>query len=117
MIDNNYGYIVNIVSSAAFTGFPTFTAYCSSKAASLSLCESLKLELRQKNKHGISITAVCPWHIKGTGMFQTLKVPMHKLFPPLKPADVAKRVVKATYDRQFCVVIPTLFWIPVIVKS
>lgn len=117
MIDNNYGYIVNIVSSAAFTGFPSLSTYTSSKAAALSLCESLKLELRQLNKHGVSVTAVCPWHIGGTGMFQDFQVPAHYLIPPLKTSDVAKRVVRATYDRQFCLLLPAMLWIAVILKQ
>ena len=116
MMQSNYGYIVNITSIAAHTGFPVMSVYCSSKAAAFSLSESLKLELHQLKKNGVAVTAVCPWHICGTGMFQKFNIAMHLLFPALRPKDVAKKVVRGAYDRKFLLILPSSFRLLAIVK-
>lgn len=116
MLDNNYGYIVNIVSVTAFSGYPSMSVYCSSKAAAFSLSDSLSMELNQLNKNGVSVTAVCPWHIEGTGMFRGFCTSIHWLFPPLNPRDVAQQVVRAAYDRKLCLILPSSFIFMVFLK-
>ena len=108
MIQNDYGYIVNITSIAAFSGSPGAAAYCSSKSAALSLCEALRLQLHKLNKKGVSVTGVCPWHIANTNLFQQsdFKTALHWLVPALKPKDVAVKVAKAVYERTFCLLLP-----------
>ena len=64
MLDNNYGYIVSIASVMAFQGVPKLSDYSASKAAALSFAESLRYELRQEKKTGITVTCICPYHIR-----------------------------------------------------
>ena len=108
MIQNDYGYVVNIVSIAAFFGSPDAPSYGSSKSASMSLCEALQLQLHRMNKRGVSVTGVCPWHIADTNLFQrtTFTTSLHWLIPALKPRDVAVKVTKAVYERASCLLIP-----------
>ena len=116
MVENNYGYIVSITSIAAFMGSSDLSVYCSSKAAAFSLCESLKLELHQLKKDGISVMGVCPWHIGNTGMFKGFRTSIHWLLPALVPSEVAKKVVRATFDRKFCLILPSVLRLFVILK-
>ena len=60
MLEKNYGYIVGIAFAAAFNGNPYTSTYCASKAAVLSLHESLTAEMFVAKKDGVSITCACP---------------------------------------------------------
>ncbi len=51
------GHVVNIASMAAFVTIPPLCAYNATKAAVVSLSESLRAELA---RHRIGVTAVCP---------------------------------------------------------
>lgn len=51
------GHLVVTASAAAFTPWPALTAYATTKAAVLSLAQSLRTELAP---HGIGVTAICP---------------------------------------------------------
>lgn len=55
------GHVVNIASAAGLVGFPGLSAYGSTKAAVVSLSESLRVELAAA---GIGVTAVCPGFVK-----------------------------------------------------
>ena len=57
MVDNNYGKIVNIASIAARQGSPENPHYSTSKAAVVSLTQSIALKLANNN---INVNAVCP---------------------------------------------------------
>ncbi len=57
---NNSGAIINIASISARQGSEAFAAYCASKAAVISLTQSLAHAL---GPHGITANAVCPGHI------------------------------------------------------
>src|ERR1041385_9043917 len=60
MIARRSGAIVNVASISGVFGpqkFPGFTAYCASKAALISLTESLAVEV---NEHGIRVNCVSP---------------------------------------------------------
>ena len=107
MLSNDYGYIVPICSVAAFTGSPKMSDYCASKAAAFNFSDSLRAELRKQGKSGISVIAVCPWHI-ATGMFQGFKTRLHWLVPALKPSSVAAATVEAIANKEYFVVVPRL---------
>ena len=49
LIDNGWGRIVNIGSTAATVGFPDYSAYCASKHGLLGLTRSLSMEVADKN--------------------------------------------------------------------
>jgi NAD(P)-dependent dehydrogenase (short-subunit alcohol dehydrogenase family) len=60
MIARRSGVIVNVASISGVFGpekFPGFTAYCASKAALISLTESLAVEVKE---HGIRVNCVSP---------------------------------------------------------
>jgi NAD(P)-dependent dehydrogenase (short-subunit alcohol dehydrogenase family) len=60
MIARRSGVIVNVSSISGVVGpekFPGFTAYCASKAALISLTESLAVEVKE---HGIRVNCVSP---------------------------------------------------------
>ncbi len=60
MIKRRKGTIINVASISGVIGpekFPGFTAYCSSKAALISLTESLAVEVKE---HGIRVNCVSP---------------------------------------------------------
>lgn len=75
MINNKYGKIINISSTAALSGKENQSAYCSTKHGLLGLFRSLSLELRDKNIHFHNI---CPGGIntdftRGSNVFEKLK--------------------------------------------
>lgn len=54
------GRLVGIASVAAIRGLPGHGAYCSSKAAVVSYCESLRGELRPS---GVRVVTICPGYV------------------------------------------------------
>ena len=115
MLENDYGYIINIVSSAAFTGEVKMWDYCASKAAAFSFSESLRAELRFLNKRNVAVLSVCPWHI-GTSMFATFHTKIHWLVPTLDVKYVAGEVVRAAFNGQQCLILPKILQVPLAVK-
>ena len=83
----------------------TYSAdYNASKAALISLHESLRYELdHQYHTPGIRTTLLVPGHVL-TPMFSTVKISTNSLFrffvPSLQPVTVAKAVIAALDDRQ-----------------
>ncbi|MEM1243326.1 MAG: SDR family oxidoreductase [Pseudomonadota bacterium] len=61
MIEQKFGEIMNIASTAAFLPGPFGAVYYATKAYVLSLSESLWYELKDKN---IKVTAICPGPVK-----------------------------------------------------
>lgn len=115
MLDNDYGYIINIISSAAFTGEVKMWDYCASKAAAFSFSESLRAEIRFLNKRNIAVLSVCPWHI-GTNMFANFHTKIHWLLPALDVKYVASKVIQAAFDGQLCLILPKVLQIGIAVK-
>lgn len=76
----NHGALVNIVSLGAIAGVPVLPAYSVSKAAALSLTQSLRALLAGR---GVSVYAVLPGPID-TDMVRGLEI------PKTPPADVAR---------------------------
>lgn len=110
MMDNNYGYIVHIGSVLSFVGVAGFSDYCASKSAVVTFAESLRSELMAAGKGGITVTCVCPYHIKETGLFGSVKTRLPWLLPPLRVKEVVDRVIRAVREKQFLVVIPRHFY-------
>ena len=91
--------LVGIGSVAGIRGLPGGGAYSASKAAVLSYCESLRLELRP---HGIRVVTIAPGYID-TPMTRDNAYPM----PFLMPVDrFARRAVRSIADGDSYRVIP-----------
>lgn len=116
MMENNYGYVVQICSVCAFVGLAGLSDYCASKSASVMFAETLRTELRASNKDGVSVTCVCPYHMKDTRMFAGAKPRLPWLFRSLKTDEVAERTLRAVTERQFLVAIPRMFYLSLFMK-
>lgn len=72
MLLRKSGKLVGIGSVAGIRGMPGHGAYCASKAAVISYCESLRGELRNT---GVQVVTICPGYIK-TPMTEKNRYPM-----------------------------------------
>jgi short-subunit dehydrogenase len=96
---NNNCRLVGIGSVAGIRGLPGAEAYSASKAAVISYCESLRVELRSS---GIKVVTIAPGYID-TPMTQVNNYPM----PFLLPADMfAAKAVAAISNGTSYTVIP-----------
>lgn len=71
------GALVGIASVAGIRGLPGHGAYCASKAAAISYCESLRVELRGT---GVQVVTIAPGYID-TPLTQKNRYPMPFLMP------------------------------------
>ena len=83
--------LVGIGSVAGIRGLPGAGAYCASKAAVISYCESLRLELKP---HGIRVVTIAPGYID-TPMTRKNAYPMPFLMPPGRFARAAVACIAA----------------------
>lgn len=83
--------LVGIGSVAGIRGLPGAEAYSASKAAVISYCESLRLELKP---HGIQVVTLCPGYID-TPMTKVNPYPMPFLMAADKFAAKAARTIAA----------------------
>ena len=60
MVERRSGRLAAISSMAAMIGLPGACAYSASKAAVVTLLESLRVDL---HRHGIKVTAICPGYV------------------------------------------------------
>jgi len=114
MITRDSGHIVNLCSASSFVGVPKLSDYAASKAAILSMDESIRLELKKLGSK-VSTTAFCPFYIN-TGMFDGVKTRFSFLLPILKPNDVCNRLIRAIERREQRVVLPFFVYLSFVIK-
>lgn len=102
------GHLVNVASLAAIMNLPAMSSYNVTKAAVLSLSETLRLELEP---YGVHTTAVCPGFVR-TNLESRLRSPdpaiatlMQRLMAAAKVTadDVAEQVFDAVARKRFLV--------------
>lgn len=91
MVKRGSGALVGIGSVAGIRGLPGHGAYCSSKAAVISYCESLRGELRPA---GVRVVTLCPGYID-TPLTRQNRYGMPFLMQPEDFADRAYRAIRA----------------------
>lgn len=91
MMARRSGRLVGIASVAGIRGLPGHGAYCASKAAVISYCESLRGELRP---HGVRVVTLLPGYID-TPLTRENRYSMPFLMPAEAFADRAFRVIEA----------------------
>jgi NAD(P)-dependent dehydrogenase (short-subunit alcohol dehydrogenase family) len=84
------GTLVGIASVAGIRGMPGHAAYCASKAAAISYCESLRGELKPQ---GFKVVTLAPGYIK-TPLTQKNKFPMPFLMTADAFADEAFKTIE-----------------------
>lgn len=91
MAQRRSGRLVGIASVAGIRGLPGHGAYCSSKAAAISYCESLRGELRPS---GVKVVTIVPGYID-TPLTRENRYAMPFLMPPDAFAERAFRAIGA----------------------
>jgi len=91
MVQRGSGTLVGIGSVAGIRGLPGHGAYCGSKAAVISYCESLRGELRSS---GVHVATICPGYI-ATPLTQNNSYRMPFLMQPEDFADKAFAAIEA----------------------
>lgn len=91
MAQRGSGQLVGVGSAAGIRGLPGHGAYCASKAAAISYCESLRGELRSS---GIQVVTICPGYID-TPLTQKNRYAMPFLMPVDAFADKAFTTIEA----------------------
>lgn len=91
MVARGSGTLVGIGSVAGIRGLPGHGAYCASKAAVISYCESLRGELRPS---GVKVLTLCPGYI-ATPLTQNNRYAMPFLMQPEVFAQKAEQAIKA----------------------
>ncbi len=85
------GQLVGVASVAAIRGLPGHGAYCASKAAVVSYCESLRGELAP---HGVRVSTLVPGYV-ATPLTARNRYPMPFLMQPQAFARQALRAIEA----------------------
>jgi short-subunit dehydrogenase len=91
MVQRGSGALVGIASVAGIRGLPGHGAYCASKAAVISYCESLRGELRAS---GVKVVTLCPGYID-TPLTQRNRYGMPFLMQPQDFSDRAFTAIEA----------------------
>ena len=93
------GRLVGLGSVAGIRGLPGSEAYCASKSAVITYCESLRVEMQ---KYGIGVTTICPGFVRTP---LTAKNP-YKMPFLMEPDDFAAKAVAAIDAGRSYAVIP-----------
>ena len=91
MVLRGSGRLVGIASVAGIRGLPGHGAYCASKAAVISYCESLRGEMRGS---GVGVVTLCPGYVD-TPLTRKNRYPMPFLIKAPEFADRAFRAIEA----------------------
>lgn len=91
MAQRGSGALVGIGSVAGIRGLPGHAAYCASKAAVISYCESLRGELRAS---GLKVVTICPGYV-ATPLTARNRYGMPFLMQPQDFAERAFRAIEA----------------------
>ncbi len=91
MVRRGSGAMVGIGSVNGIRGMPGHGAYCASKAAVISYCESLRVELRAS---GVKVVTICPGYID-TSLTRGNLYSMPFLMPPSEFADQSFAAIEA----------------------
>ena len=91
MASRGSGALVGIASVAGIRGLPGHGAYCASKAAVISYCESLRGELRPS---GVKVVTICPGYID-TPLTRQNRYSMPFLMRPEEFAERAFQTIEA----------------------
>jgi len=121
VIPRQAGTLVGIASVAGIRGMPGHAAYCASKAAVISYCESLRGELKS---HGLQVVTLAPGYIQ-TPLTQKNKFPMPFLISQEQASDYIYQGLMArkfeihfpkkfTFILKFLRIIPYKFYLPII---
>jgi len=91
MCQRGRGQLVGMASVAGIRGLPGHAAYCASKAAVISCCESLRGELKP---HGVKVTTIAPGYV-ATPLTARNRYSMPFLMQPQAFAEQALRAIDA----------------------
>ncbi len=91
MVQRGSGRLVGIGSVTGIRGLPGHGAYCASKAAVISYCESLRGELRMS---GVRVVTLCPGYVD-TPLTRQNRYAMPFLMTPEAFADSAFKAIQA----------------------
>lgn len=99
MVARGHGTLVGVASVAGIRGLPGHGAYCASKAAAISYCESLRGELRGT---GVKVVTLLPGYVD-TPLTRGNRYPMPFL---MTPEDFARQAAQAIAAQTSYRVIP-----------
>lgn len=99
MISRRAGTLVGIGSVAGIRGLPGSEAYCASKSAVITYCESLRIEMKKSN---VEVITICPGFVR-TPLTAMNPYPMPFI---LEPDEFARRAVAAIEAHKTYAVIP-----------
>lgn len=85
--------LVGIASVAGVRGLPGHGAYCASKAAVISYCESLRGELRQSSRGAVKVVTLCPGYVD-TPLTRQNRYAMPFLMSPERFAEQAYTAIE-----------------------
>lgn len=112
MIKRKQGHIINISSAASMLSNPGMSVYCASKWALTGWSDSLRIEM-ERDRTGVKVLTVTPYYID-TGMFEGVRSPV---VPILKPAKVAKSIIKAIEHNKIILRTPWIIYTLPLVKG
>ncbi len=106
------GTIINIASILGKIDYPWMGAYCASKHAMVSICNALRMELREKK---INVLTVCPGRVDTQFQPNALKYrPLrnpHFSAIPLSAERVARQIVRGAWKHKREIVLPRAGWL------
>ena len=110
LINRSVSYLINISDAAALTAIPHAATYAASKAAMLSLSESIRAELNDCGHQHVRVLSVCP-SLVNSGMFHGAIAP--KLTNMLDCSQLAQEVIQAIrHDREHLLTPRAVRWLP-----